>query len=159
MRSSLCILLLFLFLQNLSAQENSIIEKTPIHGKEISTFTAMSFDILPGGGHFYLGNYISGSIFAVLKTGGIMSGYFFYQSWQKKKGRENGTTGRKKDSDRAAQRFTFSVFGATAAYGISWYKVYTDCSDINYRAQPVFEIGSTADDSGFCASIGLSHSF
>lgn len=159
MRNSAFLLLILFFSRSLFAQESVIIERTPIHGKEVSTLTAMSLDILPGGGHFYLGNTLSGTVFAVLKTGGIASGYFFYKSWQKKKNRENGTSARQHDSDRAAQRFTFSIFGTAAVYGISWYKVYTDCEDINHRAQPVFEIGKNQDSGNLTASIGLSYSF
>jgi hypothetical protein len=155
----LLLIMITCFSAGLSAQEKSVVEKTPVRGNEVSIPAAMSLDILPGGGHFYLGNYYSGAAFAVLKSAGILSGFFLYRSWQDKKSKEDGSVTRKRVSDRAAQRFTFAVFGSAALYGISWYKVYTDCEEINYRARPVFEVGSGSFDGKFNASAGLSFSF
>jgi hypothetical protein len=134
-----CIISLMTCVQ-LSAQEKPVIERLPLTHQGVSTSSAMLLDIVPGGGHFYLGNTGNGVLFALLKTGGAASSFYFYRDWQSKNKDDNA--GSKKVSDRAAQKFTFSVLASAAVYIVSWSKVYSDCQDINRAARPVFEISS-----------------
>ena len=65
-----------------SPQDFPVSEKIPITKDKVSVTTAMFLDILPGGGHFYLGNYGSGTFFGILKTGSAASIWYFYSQWQ-----------------------------------------------------------------------------
>jgi hypothetical protein len=125
-----------------SAQEKPVIERLPVAQQGVSTSRAMIFDLFPGGGHFYLENSGNGIMFALLKTGGAAASFYFYRDWKSKQKNENTGADSKKASDRAAQKFTFSILGGIAVHIISWSVVYSDCQEINRSARPVFEISS-----------------
>jgi hypothetical protein len=133
-----------------SSTEFSASEKIPRMKEKVSTTRAMIFDLVPGGGHFYLGNYGSGAFFGIMKTGSYASILYFYSQWQDSKTKyrrasDDQANKYKLRSDRAAQRMTFSVIGSVVIQAASWIKVWSDCSDINSESFPVFDIGFRDD--------------
>jgi hypothetical protein len=139
--------------------ESPVAEKIPRAKEKVSVTTAMVLDIVPGGGHFYLGNYGYGVTFGLLKVGAAASTWYFYSDWQKSKTRyrraSDDQSGKYKlRSDRAAQRMTFSVIGSVVIQASSWFKVYSDCQDLNADSYPVFDLG-LRDDSGAVSSVGI----
>jgi hypothetical protein len=149
------------------SSESTVSEKIPRMKEKVSVPTAMILDLAPGGGHFYLGNYGYGATFGLLKIGAAASTWYFYSDWQDSKSKYHRAPADKagsfkQQSDRAAQRMTFSVIGCVVIQAASWLKVYSDCQDRNVDTYPVFDIGFHDDNiSGSSAMvfIGMSRRF
>jgi len=127
--------------------------------EKVSVSTAMILDVLPGGGHFYLGNYGYGATFGLLKVGAAASTWYFYSQWQDSKSKyrrapADQAGSYKLQSDRAAQRMTFSIIGSVVVQAASWLKVYSDCQDRNADSYPVFDLGFR-DDNIYGSSAGI----
>ncbi len=118
-----------------------------------SYLKVMSIDLLvPGGGHFYLGNYYSGAAFAGLKLAGIFSLYYFYNELGEKRdgyhsaqadpsAGDNQIERHKREYERAHQHTAFAVIGTAAVYISSLIFNYSDISLFNDRAIPAFDTG------------------
>lgn len=140
---------------------------TPEQDTGISMTTALTLDlVVPGGGHFYVGNMYTGYFFAGAKLFAAYLIYFSYRDWIYRKSLyraakkanaeidpnhelefENPGGGYstvdefRRDYDRAAQRITFSVLGTAALYTASLLLTYHSVKKINERRIPTFEIG------------------
>lgn len=140
---------------------------TPEQGEGVSMAAALTLDlIVPGGGHFYVGNIYSGYFFAGAKLLAAYCIYFSYRDWiyrrslyraakranaeidpnhelefESPEGGYNTVEEFRRDYDRAAQRITFSVLGTAALYTVSMILTYHSVKKINERRIPAFEIG------------------
>jgi hypothetical protein len=184
MTAVLCAIFLLLFAAHAQEKSPEIYEKIPQKNTGVSTATALLLDCAPGGGHFYLGDYWRGGIFAGLKLGGGYALYYYYNQWADRgdlyKGADRtrallgvssstpiaGPDGRirsvdayKKDYDRSAERMTLSIIGNLVVYGISWVMVYNRCEEINARSVPTFDMSILADDKGPVVCCGLNFRF
>ena len=122
-----------------------------------SYLKGLSIDLLvPGGGHFYLGNYYSGALFAGLKIIGVLSLYYYYNDLEKKRDNYNsirqdpsaGTDkieGDKLEYERAHQHVAFAVIGTAAAYLSSLIFNYTDLKIFNEKSIPAFDYKYSLD--------------
>lgn len=139
-------------------------DKTPeVHETEIddivpqtrpgkSYLKVLTIDMLvPGGGHFYLGNYYTGAAFAGLKIAGALSLYYFYNDLENKRDEyhsiqrdtaadADNIEGYRREYERAHQHFAFAIIGTAAAYISSLFFNYSDIKDINERAVPTFDL-------------------
>ena len=118
-----------------------------------SYLKVLSIDLLvPGGGHFYLGNYYSGAVFAGLKVISVFSFYYFYNDLEKKRDdyhslQKDPSAGYSQiekyrlEYERAHQHVAFAVIGTAAAYISSLIFNYSDIKIINERAIPAFDFG------------------
>jgi hypothetical protein len=60
-----------------------LINLTPQNSPEVNTAGVILFDlIVPGGGHFYRGDYFNGILFASLKVPAYYSLYYFYKEME-----------------------------------------------------------------------------
>jgi hypothetical protein len=141
-------------------------------GKErISLGTAITLDIvIPGGGHFYTGNYYQGLTFIALKLLGAYSIYYFYQDWrysrslyyasrranesidpyhelefQDPDGGYKTVEEYRREYDKAVQRITFAIIATATIYITSVIFVYFDVKEINERAVPTFDLQYSCD--------------
>lgn len=140
---------------------------TPEQSGGVSMATALALDFfVPGGGHFYTGNMYTGYVFAGAKLFAAYLIYFSYRDWMYRKslfraakranaeidpnhelefehpeGGYHTVEEFRRDYDRAAQRFTFSILGTAALYSVSLLMTYNAVHKINERRIPVFEIG------------------
>ncbi|HEY1405696.1 MAG TPA: hypothetical protein VF857_03720 [Spirochaetota bacterium] len=162
----------------------ALYDKIPQKENGVSTGKALMCDLLPGGGHFYLGDYWRGTIFATGKLGGYGALYYFYGLYQERKqnynravrtrnslgvssstpikgpdGRTRSTNGYKKDYDRSVQWMTFSVVGNVAIQTISMIMVYGRCQEINRETIPSFDVAILRDDKGPLVYCGLTARF
>ncbi len=142
-------------------------------GKErVSLVSAITLDIvIPGGGHFYTGNYYQGLTFMALKLLGAYSIYYFYQDWrysrslyyasrranesidpyhelefQDPDGGYKTVEEYRREYDKAVQRITFAVIATAAIYITSVIFVYFDVKEINERAVPTFDLQYSCDE-------------
>jgi hypothetical protein len=145
-------------------------DKTPQKVRGVSTGKALMFDIAPGGGHFYLGDYWRGSFFAAGRIGGYGALYLCYDRFRDKRslyrkadrirvslgvskstpirgpdGRTRSVNSYKKDYDRSSQWLTFSVIGNVAIQTASMIIVYGRCQDINRNTIPSFDVAVLSD--------------
>jgi hypothetical protein len=139
-----------LYAADTPSPESQVSEKIPRIKEKVSVSTAMILDLAPGGGHFYLGNYGYGATFGLLKVGAAASTWYFYSDWQNSKTKyrrasSDQAVSYKLQSDRAAQRMTFSIIGCIVIQAASWLKVYSDCQDRNADSYPVFDVGFRDD--------------
>lgn len=158
---------------------------TPDRGEGVSMTAALVLDlVVPGGGHFYLGNMYSGYFFAGAKILAAYLVYFSYHDWVYRRslyraakranaeidpnhelefedpGGEYKTVEEfRRDYDRAAQRITFSVLGSAAIYTISLLVTYHSVQKINSRRIPTFEIGYSRGIFGYGREDVLTFSF
>jgi hypothetical protein len=141
-------------------------------GKEkVSLGSAITLDILiPGGGHFYTGNYYQGMTFIALKLLGAYSIYYFYQDWKYNRslyyasrranesidpyhelefkdpdGGYKTVEEYRREYDEAVQRITFAIIATAAIYITSVIFVYLDVREINERAVPTFDLQYSCD--------------
>ncbi|MCX7678153.1 MAG: hypothetical protein N2316_02945 [Spirochaetes bacterium] len=170
------IFLLFLsiamFSQDCVSQPNGKEESTtydvmPTKLESLSLSTALVLDVvIPGGGHFYMGNVYTGYAFASLKLLFLYFIYYSYRDWEYRRslyrsaqranelidphhelefelpeGGYNTVEDFRRDYDRAAQRITFSVVGTVAVYVISGIITYYSVEKYNAQCVPTFEIG------------------
>jgi len=134
----------------------------------VNEWEVMVLDILPGGGHFYRGDYFWGVTFGILKCAGIYSVYYFYRDWEyrrslygaaKKADREidpdhylffkSGggykTTSRlQRDYDSAMQMLTLSVAVNAFIYTASMLINHNRIAEYNKRTIPTFDIYSSS---------------
>ncbi len=139
--------------------------------KSVSLFKAITLDIaIPGGGHFYTGNYYQGLTFTALKLIGAYSIYYFYQEWKYSRslyyssrmanenldpyhelefrdpdGGYKTVEEYRREYDKAVQRITFAVIANAAIYITSVIFVYYDVREINERAVPTFDLQYSCD--------------
>ncbi|MCP4136041.1 MAG: hypothetical protein GY754_34040 [bacterium] len=107
-----------------------------------SLFTTLALDILPGGGHFYRGDYPYGIGFALLKAGGGMAIYFCYNNFSNARDTYNNdrSLGNERSYDSAAQGIVFAVIANVIIYTASAIINYNDVTRINERAIPSFQV-------------------
>lgn len=131
--------------------------------EKVHLHTALLYDLLPGGGHFYTGNYEHAAVFAMLKISGVYAMYHYYHYWQYRgslyrsakkaneaidpnhhllfKDPEGGykTVGEFGYAhDRAAHYFTLSIIANAAVYFVSWLVTYYHVEKINDARQPTY---------------------
>jgi hypothetical protein len=143
----------------------------PEEKEKVSLASAITLDIvIPGGGHFYIGNYYQGLTFIALKLLGAYSIYYFYQDWEYSrslyyasrranesidpdhelefKDPEGGyktVEEYRREYDKAVQRITFAIIATAAIYITSVIFVYFDVREINERAVPTFDLQYSCD--------------
>ncbi len=123
----------------------------PRKNKQISIITALALDLsVPGGGHFYRGEYVTGALFAAIKSAGIFTTWYLYD---KKRSAENDFKAEKRHGrlrasadgagiryDRASQYYTFSLISCFMAYFVSALVNYNGVIKIRENQYPTFEI-------------------
>jgi len=146
--------------------KHEIEDLNPSAGEEVSLFMALTLDVtVPGGGHFYTGDYYWGITFCALKLLGVYSVYYFYQEWQFRRSLYNSSKraneemdpshdlefedpegGHKtveefrREYDAAAQRITFAILATLAVYTTSAILVYFKVKRINEKVIPTFPL-------------------
>jgi hypothetical protein len=154
----------------LFSSDTVIGEKKPFSDSTYSTAAAMTLDFLPGGGHFYTGHYISGSLFFASKIG--MAGVSWllysysesagrnYRSAKKERdffgvsdstpipGRNRSVSSYRRDYDRKIQFLTMSLAANAALWAASWLMVWNYCDDVNKTAIPSFDAGLSLGGAG-----------
>jgi len=154
--------------------EDGVSALAPIRAPEKSLATALLLDLaVPGGGHFYTGDTYTGVTFAALKAVGAYMIYYCYADWKyrrslyraSRRANENIDPGHrlefedpaggymtvddyKRGSDRAAQRFTFSILANAALYVVSAAFVWFRVAEINENEIPTFEMQYSRDTFG-----------
>ena len=149
-----------------TGKKEEIDNLVPEAKKGVSLFNAITLDIvIPGGGHFYTGNYYQGLTFAALKLIGAYSIYYYYQEWQYARslyyssrsanesidpyhelefhdpdGGYKTVEEYRREYDKAVQRITFAVIANAAVYIASIIFVYYDVKEINEGAVPTFDL-------------------
>lgn len=152
-------------------EKKEIDNLVPETKKRVSLCSAITLDIVvPGGGHFYTGNYYQGLTFAALKLLGAYSIYYFYQEWQysrslyysSRSANENLDPDHelefhdpdggyktveeyRREYDKAVQRITFAVIANAAVYIASVIFVFYDVREINEGAVPTFDLQFSCD--------------
>ena len=131
------------------------VENIEIHRTAgISMTATLALDVaLPGGGHFYRGDYLNGFIFFSLKAAGAYSVYYFtgrketalsdYRSARRSGGVEGSPEKERLRYDRAAQLVTFSFIGNLMIYFISASINYNRVMKMNENSYPSFDIYSS----------------
>ena len=140
--------------------------REPATGRSVSMTEALLLDtVVPGGGHFYTGNYNTGYVFIALKLFGGYLIYYTYRDWKYRGslyraareandnfdpdhelefkdpgGGYSSVEEYRRDYDRAAQRISFSVIANVAVYAVSLMMTYQAVKKINTEALPTFEI-------------------
>ncbi len=127
--------------------ENLFVEKK----EEVSLTTTLLLDFtLPGGGHFYRGDYLTGSAFLALKiTGGLMT-WYFVTNWKEAEESYNNSKSagvsadelenERRRYDKSAQYVTFTVALNILVYGVSALINYNSVTKTNERAFPALNI-------------------
>lgn len=122
-----------------------------------SCLKVLSIDLLiPGGGHFYLGNYYSGALFAGLKITGAFALYYFYNDLEKKRDEyhsiqddssagKNQIEGQRREYESAHENVMFAAIGTAAVYLSSLIFNYADLKIFNERSIPAFEYKYSLD--------------
>lgn len=119
--------------------------------EELSTVKTLTLDLfLPGGGHFYRGDHISGIIFMSLKIAGAYSMYHFYRRWDRAgdrydSARNSGQSAEtieslKKSHDRDAQYITFASISNVLLYTISAIINFNMVNKKNEKSYPSFDV-------------------
>ena len=182
----IAVILFIAVLPRLSADDTGVplYDKTPQKSRGVSTGTALLLDVVPGGGHFYLGDYWRGSFFAAGRLGGFGALYFCYDRFRDKRdlyrradriraaqgvddsakihgpdGKHRSVNSYRKDYDRATQWLTFSVIGNAAIQTASMIVVYGRCQEINRNAVPSFDVAILGDGKGPIVYCGLTCRF
>ena len=148
-------------------REAVVTDMTPQKRPGVSMPFALALDtVVPGGGHFYIGEYVWGAGFAAAKIGGACTFYYFYKEWVYKRslyqaaskandaldpthylsfkapdGSYKAVWEYKRDYDRAAEKMAFAAIGNAAVYVFSWAMTYYHVDKINERTIPAFEVG------------------
>lgn len=147
-------------------QKHEIENLTPRAGEEVSLFMALTLDVtVPGGGHFYTGDYYWGITFCALKLLSVYSVYYFYNEWQFRRSLYNASKRAdeemdpshelefedpdggyktveefRREYDAAAQRITFAIVATLAVYTTSAILVYFNVKRINEKKVPTFPL-------------------
>jgi hypothetical protein len=102
---------------------------------------------VPGGGHFYIGNYWEGSFWLAAKSLTAFGIYFTHQRYSKVKESQNranpdpaAVNNQERKTLRSAMNLWFAIFGEFALYSISLYRVMERVSVYNQRFLPHFEL-------------------
>ena len=162
-KAVLCVMILSLSASPVFSSDAAVIDRTPQAGISVSTTAAMALDLFPGGGHFYTGHYVSGTVFGGAKIGFAGVSWLLY-SYSQSAGRNyrtakrtrvalgvsdstpiSGPDGRirpvssyRKDYDRRLHYFTLSLAANAALWTASWLVVWNYCEDQNRSAVPAF---------------------
>ena len=167
-------LLLGFFISRSAAAEDGgfiVKDKIPQQKEPVSCTAAMMLDLFPGGGHFYTGHYYYGAAFGALKIGASGAAWYSFLQWKTAErnfhnaektrdamgltgsdsfigsdGKMRSTDSYKKESERRAQIFTFTVIGNLIVYTASWITVWHWCSRTNENALPTFDVGFGNDE-------------
>jgi len=148
----------------------------PVSTRGKSLATALVLDVvLPGGGHFYRGDYYSGTAFLLLKAAGAWSIYFYYRDWEYRaslyhaavkadakdpyhdlyfideEGNYKSVLDYRHDYDRAAQMITFAVIANIAVYTASLITNYFLMRKERERSIPSFEVYTFSRGPGMSA--------
>ena len=170
--TAICIFILFLNVSSvMAAASETAASSSPMildessQNEDISLFNTIAIDIVvPGGGHFYRGSYITGAVFALLKSGGAWLCYYYYREWEysrslyfsAKKANKSidpdhelyfaGPNGSyktvkeyRREYDAAAQRITFAVVGNAVIYAVSVLINYHAVNSANEKNMPSFD--------------------
>lgn len=165
MKSKIQALLLMFTLSSLPvfSADSGLIEKTPVTGPVYSTGTAMAFDFFPGGGHFYTGHYLSGTLVGASKIGFAGTAWFLYSCSDTARknyrgavrvrdssgvsddtpvygpdGRKRSAASYRREYDKRRQYFTLSMAANCALWAASWIMVWNYCEDQNRSSIPSF---------------------
>jgi hypothetical protein len=134
------------------APENRTVENLFVEeNEEVSLATTLLLDFaVPGGGHFYRGDYVMGGVFLTLKIAGGFMAYYFVKNWKdaEESYYESKSAGVTSDElaykrrlyDRSAQYVTFAAAMNLLVYGVSALINYNGVTEINERAFPVLNI-------------------
>ncbi len=133
-------------------EESEIDNFTVKNGGEISVLKTVAVDLLvPGGGHFYRGDYAWGFSFMLMKIGGFYSVYYLYGQWKDRESHYNSAKSSsllsgdaehyKREYDRAAQYVTFAVVGNIIIYTASIIMNLNSVKKNNENAYPTFDLG------------------
>ena len=128
-------------------------DREAVRAPGISLPAVLTLDVLlPGGGHFYRGDYGSGFIFMSLKMAGVWSLYYFNARREEARAdlqaarRSGAGEGRQElRYDRTAQLVTFSVIGNLMIYFVSAAVNYSRVMKVNENAFPSFDITGSLD--------------
>ena len=145
-------------------------EKNPFADRQYSTAAAVSLDFFPGGGHFYTGHYLSGTLFCASKIG--MAGVSWllysysesaernYRSAERERadlglsdstpipGKNRSVSSYRRDYDRKVQFLTMSLAANAALWAASWLMVWKYCDDMNESSIPSFDAGLSLGGEG-----------
>lgn len=160
-RTILLILIIIVCAHTSFAQQPFTFEKTD---EPISLWKALAYDMLPGGGHIYTGQYEYAAVFAGLKISGVYAMYYYYNYWHYRgslyraakkanqtidphhellfKDPEGGYKTVKEFGyayDRAAHYFTLSIVANAAIYVTSWLLTCYHVQKINEQRQPTYK--------------------
>lgn len=127
--------------------ENIFIEKK----EEVSLAATLFLDFtLPGGGHFYRGDYVMGGAFLALKIGSGFMAWYFIRNWKEAEESYNesksaGISTEERESekrryDRTAQYVTFTAALNILVYGVSALINYNSVMKTNETAYPILNI-------------------
>ena len=176
--SGRCLVLLLAFhIPGASAfsADSAIVEKKPSTGPVYSTGTAMTFDVFPGGGHFYTGHYVSGTLVGASKIGLAGTSWFLYSYSVTARrnyrdavkirdssgvsddtpisgpdGRKRSVSSYRREYDRKRHYFTLSLAANCALWAASWIMVWNYCDDRNSNSVPTFDadagVGTIGND-------------
>ncbi|MGB4268624.1 MAG: hypothetical protein WBK20_05520 [Spirochaetota bacterium] len=169
----ICILLTFCVHTAFAQQSFTFVKKD----EPVSLWKALAWDVLPGGGHMYTGDYEYAAVFASLKISGVYAIYYYYNYWQYRgslyrsakkaneaidpyhdllfKDPEGGYKTVKEFGyayDRAAHYFTLSILANAAIYITSWLFTWYHVQEINETRQPTYtgfnQFSFTTDENG-----------
>ena len=131
-------------------KSNEVDDLIPSRGSGFSMMNTILLDVaLPGGGHYYRGDYYNGILFMTLKLAGIYSIYYFAKEWEeagddydaaKKSNLPTDTlTDYERKYDRSAQYLFFAVFSSVLFYSLSIFINYKSVKKMNSVTYPAFE--------------------
>ena len=131
-------------------KSNEVDDLIPQRGSGFSMMNTIILDVvLPGGGHYYRGDYYNGVLFMTLKLAGIYSIYHFSKEWEEAgddyDAAKNSNlpadtlTDYERKYDRSAQYLFFAVFSSVLFYSLSIFINYKSVKKMNSVTYPAFE--------------------
>jgi hypothetical protein len=140
------------------ASENKTVDNLFVEKKEeVSLATTLLLDFtLPGGGHFYRGDFIMGTAFLTLKIAGGFMAYYFVKNWKESEENYNQSKSagisadelenERRRYDRSAQYVTFTAALNLLVYGVSALINYNSVMKTNERAFPAINISLSGEN-------------